>query len=156
MMRSDNMKCYEIMTPDPKVCIPEDDLADVAEFMWTHDSRDSMIFGDLPVVSDLESRELIGMVRYRDLAIHMLGHSYEHPSKVKVSECMSSSVVACRAEDTVETVAQLMSNRGVGRMPVVDENGCCIGTVSWANLLSHGFHTGPVASGATAGYGSLT
>lgn len=129
------MKCYEIMTPDPKVCIPDDDVADIATLMWEHDDYDSILFGDLPVVKDLKSKELVGIITYRDLAIHVLGHSYEHPSRTKVSECMSSSIVTCDAEDTVETVAQLMGEHRIRHIPVVDENGCCIGTISQANLL---------------------
>lgn len=144
------MKCYELMTPDPKMCVPEDNVADIAILMWKHDDHDSILFGDLPVVKDLKSKELVGVITYRDIAIRMLGHSYEHPSKVKVSECMSSCIVTCNVEDTVETVAQLIREQclgwesrglrskgrhGVRRIPVVDENGCCIGTISRANLL---------------------
>jgi CBS domain-containing protein len=159
------MKCYELMTPDPKMCVPEDNVADIATLMWKHDDHDNILFGDLPVVKDLESKELVGVITYRNIAIHMLGHSYEHPSKVKVSECMSYSVVTCNAEDTVETAAQLMREHGVGRIPVVDEKGCCIGIISWANLLipayaGNGLHTendssSPAISSITTGCGLL-
>jgi len=159
------MKCYELMTPDPKMCVPEDDVGDIATLMWEHDDYDSILFGDLPVVKDLKSKELVGVIAYRDIAIHVLGHSHEHPSEVKVSECMSSSPVTCNSEDTVETAAQLISEHRVGRIPVVDENGCCIGTISRANLLiptyaGNGLHTesgssSPAMSGITTGCGLL-
>lgn len=124
------MKCGEIMTPNPKMCVPEDNVAVAVNLMWDYDC------GSIPVVKNLANGELVGMVTDRDIAMHVVRHAYIHPSSVKVSDCMSAPAVACKLKDSLETAARLMGKHQIRRVPVVDENGCCVGTISQADLLS--------------------
>ena len=124
------MKCAEIMTESPKMCVPEDRVTVAVKIMWNYDC------GAVPVVKDLESKELVGMVTDRDIAMHVVGHAGVHPSQGKIADCMSSPVVCCQLEDPVETVIQVMSENQIRRIPIVDQNGCCVGVISQADLLS--------------------
>jgi len=125
------MKCAEVMTQDPKVCLPDDYIATAVDIMWNHDC------GSVPVVKDL-SRELIGIITDRDIAMHVVRHAFVHPSQVKVKDCMSSPAVSCKSTSFVKTAAKLMSERQIRRIPVVDKTGRCVGTISQADLLRIG------------------
>ena len=126
------MKCAEIMTQDPKLCLPDDHIATAVDIMWNHDC------GSVPVVKDLESRELVGMITDRDIAMHLVRHAFVHPSQVKVKDCMSSPAVSCKLTSFVKTAAKLMSEHQIRRIPVVDKTGRCVGTISQADLLRIG------------------
>ncbi len=132
------MKCAEIMTPNPRMCVSEDGVAVAINLMWEYDC------GDVPVVKDFQGKELIGMVTDRDIAIHVVKHAYAHPSQVKVGACMSSPVITCKPEDPVEKAIQLMGEHRIRRIPIVDENGCCVGVISQTDLLSYTTNTEPV------------
>jgi len=125
------MKCVEIMTLNPKVCVPEDNISVPVEIMWDYDC------GAVPVVKDLENRELAGIVTDRDIAMHVVRHACAHPSEVKVSDCMSCNAFTCQTEDPIETAIQLMGENKVRRIPVIDPNGCCVGIISQADLILH-------------------
>jgi len=124
------MKCSELMTPNPTMCTPEDNVAVAINLMWDYDC------GAVPVVKDLTSNELVGMVTDRDIAMHVVRHAFAHPSDVKVGDCMATAVVACQMEDSVEKAIQLMGENKIRRLPVVDPNNSCVGIISQADLLS--------------------
>lgn len=123
------MKCAEIMTINPLMCLPEDDVADAISLMWDYDC------GSIPVVKDMESKELVGTVTDRDIAMCVIKHLNTHHSQVRVADCMSSPVIFCNSEDPIEKALELMSEHLIRRIPIVDENGSCIGIVTQADLL---------------------
>lgn len=57
------MKIESIMTKQPICCSPSDTLQHVAQMMREQD------VGALPVVSDLVSKQLVGIITDRDLCI---------------------------------------------------------------------------------------
>jgi CBS-domain-containing membrane protein len=118
------------MTQDPKVCLPDDYITAAVDIMWNHDC------GSVPVVRDLESRELVGIITDRDIAMHVVRHAFVHPSQAKVKDCMSSPAVSCKSTSFVKTAAKLMGEHQIRRIPVVDKTGRCVGTISQADLLS--------------------
>jgi predicted transcriptional regulator len=111
-------------------CTPEDNVAVAINLMWDYDC------GAVPVVKDLTSNELVGMVTDRDIAMHVVKHAAAHPSHARVGDCMTTAVVACQVEDLVERAIQLMGEHRIRRLPIVDPNGCCVGIISQADLLS--------------------
>lgn len=123
------MKCAEIMTANPKKCFPEDEVAIAIDLMWDNDC------GAIPVVMNSESNKLIGIVTDRDIAMHVIKYSGLNPSQIKVCDCMVSSVVTCHPEDSIDDVIKQMGECQIRRIPIVDENDCCIGIVSEADLL---------------------
>lgn len=124
------MKCSELMTPNPMMCTPGDNVAAAINIMWDYDC------GAVPVVKDLTSNELVGVVTDRDIAMHVVRHANVHPSQARVGDCMATAVVACQVEDSVEKVIQLMGEHLIRRIPVVDPNNICVGIISQADLLS--------------------
>ena len=125
------MKCAEIMTMNPKMCVPEDNVTVAVGLMWDFDC------GVVPVVKDLESKELVGIVTDRDIAMHVVKHAYTHPGEVKVNDCMSFNVISCQSEDPIESALSAMGAYRIRRIPIVDLNGSCVGIISLSDLLTH-------------------
>lgn len=55
---------------------------------------------------------------------------------MKVSEIMSHPVITVTADTGIKTAAELLVNRGISALPVVDEKGGLVGIVSEADLVS--------------------
>ncbi len=123
------MKCSEIMTKNPKMCIPDDNIAVAAGLMWDYDC------GSIPVVKDMDSKELVGIVTDRDIAMHVVKHVYAHPRDVAVSDCMSTNIIFCYPEDPIESAMKAMESNKIHRVPVIDQNNSCIGLVSMSDLM---------------------
>ena len=120
------MKAREIMTANPACCTPEDTAQTAARLMVENDC------GCLPVVSDMESREIVGVVTDRDLTAR--GTAEGRGPDTPVREMMSGSPSCCTPDDDVEEVERIMAERQVRRVPVIDEGGCCVGMVAQADL----------------------
>ena len=123
------MTCADIMTTEPKVCVPEDDVSIAVDIMWNCDC------GAIPVVRDMESKKLVGIVTDRDIAMHVVRHEYTHPSGVKVEDCMSIPAIYVGIEQSVEEAIEIMGKNQIRRIPVVDQNQACVGIISQAENI---------------------
>lgn len=120
------MRAQEIMTENPACCTPDDTVERAAKLMADVDC------GCLPVVGDLESKEIVGVVTDRDLACRCLGEG--KGAETQVAEVMSASPSCCTPESDIDEVERIMTERQVRRVPVVDENNCCVGMIAQADL----------------------
>jgi acetoin utilization protein AcuB len=98
-------------------------------------------FRRLPVVDD--KGVLIGIVSERDLlyaspspatSLSMWEVNYLL-SKIKVSRLMSTSVIATKADNTIEAAAQLLVENKIGGLPVVDDEGRPIGVITETDIF---------------------
>jgi CBS domain-containing protein len=124
------MKVREIMTPEPFCCIGFESVQNVARVMKEWD------VGALPVVADPRSLRVRGIVTDRDLCTALARGA--DPAKTPVEQVMTSDPATCQMEDDVESCAEIMRERQVRRVPVVDEHGHCIGIVAQADLALRG------------------
>ena len=87
--------------------------------------------GALPVLRD---GALVGVVSERDYArkVILLGRS---SAETEVWQIMSSPVVTVRPEDEVRHCMQLMTERRIRHLPVVDGTGAMVGMVSIGDLV---------------------
>lgn len=120
------MKAREIMTGNVACCTPEDSVRSATELMAANDC------GCIPVVSDVGTRRLMGVVTDRDVALRAvaIGNGPDTP----VAEVMTASLFCCSADDDLRDVERLMAERQVRRIPVIDEQDCCIGMIAQADL----------------------
>jgi CBS domain-containing protein len=120
------MKAREIMTGGPACCTPTDTARHAAELMSDRDC------GCLPVVSDLQSHRLVGVVTDRDLATRALARGLGPETPVR--DLMSDNPSCCGPDDDLAAVERIMAERQVRRVPVLDDDGCCVGMVAQADL----------------------
>lgn len=122
-------KCRDVMTPDPACCEPNDSVKNAAKIMKQHD------VGSVPVVESQASRRLVGMVTDRDLAVRVLAGD-RNIEQATLRDAMSASPVACRADDDVQKAVQLMAERQLRRMPVIDQSGRLLGIIAQADIAT--------------------
>jgi CBS domain-containing protein len=125
----------EVMTPDPRACLPDDTAQHAAILMKDSDA------GIVPVVDDPRDRRLVGVVTDRDLCLSVVAQGRE--AHTPVSDCMSSAPVTCDPEDRLDQVLELMEERRIRRVVVVDETQRVQGIVSVADLVRRGDLPGP-------------
>ena len=120
------MKARDLMTPDPAQVTPSDSLQRVSQLMAEHDC------GCIPVVTAADQRSLVGVITDRDIAIRAVAEG--RPATTPVGEIMTANPDCVTPDDDLERVEQLMSDRQIRRVVVVDETGECVGIIAQADL----------------------
>jgi CBS domain-containing protein len=120
------MKVRDVMSSDVEVLRPNDTLQTAAQLMADLDAA------VLPVGED---HRLIGMITDRDIAMRVAAEGRD-PQHVTVRQAMSSDLLYCFDDESVEDVSEKMGGGWVRRMPVVNRDKCLIGTVSLGALTS--------------------
>ena len=123
------MKCKEVMTTDPKCCVPTDSVTRVAKLMKTED------IGSLPVCEDRHSHKLIGIITDRDLVVHVLAEG-RSPNNTTVQDVMTRQSTICHADDDLEAAIQAMERNQVRRLPVLDREEHMIGIIAQADIAT--------------------
>jgi CBS-domain-containing membrane protein len=90
--------------------------------------------GSVPVVSDPESRQVVGMITDRDIAMRVVAGKREYDNTY-VRDVMSKDVVTCRADDDYDDVIEAMEEHQIRRVPVVDSERRLIGIVALADVV---------------------
>lgn len=121
------MKVRDVMTSNPHCCLPTDSAQKVAAQLRDHN------VGSMPVVSDKDSRVLVGMITDRDLCCSVLADGLD-ARKTTIDKIFTRDTVTCRDGENVEKCEKAMQDHQVRRIPVVDGEGKCIGIVAQADL----------------------
>jgi len=115
------MRIDQLMRKPAVTCRSSDSLNVAAQRMWENDC------GVLPVVDDKEV--LVGIVTDRDIC--MAAYTQGLPlSLMPVSTAMAGTVFSCRPGDPLESAEELMAERQVRRLPVVDSDKHVLGVLS--------------------------
>jgi CBS domain-containing protein len=123
------MKCNEVMTKDPSCCLPTDAAFDAAQLMKSED------VGPIPIVNDKQSKNLVGIVTDRDLALKVVAEGLD-PKQTKIEEIMTTGVMTCGPDDDVSDVLRLMEQHHVRRVPIVDDRACLVGIIAQADIAT--------------------
>lgn len=126
------MKCREVMTDNPVCCLPNDSVSQVARLM----RREHI--GPVPVVSNDQTREIIGIVTDRDLAIKVVAEGRD-PNRTTVGDVMTHTIVVCRDDDDLSSAIAAMGEYQIRRVPVIDQGGRLVGIISQADVATR-FH----------------
>jgi CBS domain-containing protein len=122
------MIAKELMTAQPFAVAASASLQDAAELMRSHD------VGMIPVVRDLRTHTLEGVITDRDIAIRCVAKG--HQADGFVAAYMTRDPLATvRAESPVEEVVQLMERARVRRIPVVDGSNHLVGIIALADIV---------------------
>jgi len=119
--------CGDVMTSDPFCCLVQDNSVKAAQLMKEQN------VGSIPVVEDVTSRKLIGIVTDRDLALHVVAQNL-NPSEVRVGDAMSRDLIVCHKEDSISTAIEAMAVNQVRRIPIVDQDNRIVGIIAQKDL----------------------
>lgn len=120
----------EVMTRDVACATAEMKLPEIAKMMVDCDC------GEIPVVSSLQDKTVIGVVTDRDIVCRTLGKGI-NPMDLNVKECMTTDVVTADFDMTVEDCIAIMREHLIRRLPVVDDNNKLCGMISQADLVKY-------------------
>jgi CBS domain-containing protein len=112
----------DVMTQKVDFVTPADNVYEVAVKM-----KDNNV-GVIPVC---ENDQLLGVITDRDIVIR--GVAEKRPGSTKVSDIMSSELYTGTPEMSVEEVANLMAEKQIRRLPIV-ENNKMVGIISLGDL----------------------
>lgn len=118
------MKLKEIETPNPEVIDPECDLHEAARRMRR------LNIGMLPVC---DGERLIGTITDRDIAIRAIAEGRD-PNSTRVREIMTPQVIYCFEDQDIREAAQVMEEKQIRRLPVLDRNKRLVGIVSLGDV----------------------
>jgi len=118
------MNVSEIMTTDFEMIDSTCSLIEAAEKMK------SLNVGFLPVK---EGTRLAGLLTDRDIVVRGLAEGRD-PGATQVKDILSSEVVYCYDDDSVEDAARLMEDNQIRRLIVVNHNQTPVGIVSIGDI----------------------
>ncbi len=121
------MKVREIMSRDPVCCVLTDTAQRVAKVLCDHN------VGSVPVVTDQESRKLVGMITDRDLCCSVVAQGVD-PKSTPIEKLITTAPFTCRDGENIEACERVMQEHQVRRIPVVDAEDRVTGIVSQADL----------------------
>ncbi len=118
------MRVSEIMTTDFHMVDSTTSLTEAAEKMK------SLNVGFLPVK---EGTRLIGLITDRDIVIRGLAEGMD-PGSTQVKDIISSEILYCYDDDSIEEAAQIMEDNQVRRLIVVNHDQVPVGIISLGDI----------------------
>lgn len=115
------------MTPDPACCTSDTGLPEVAQLMLQNDC------GCIPVVENQNSRIPVGVITDRDICLRTVAVG-KNPLDLTAEDAMTPSVVAVTPDMTLEDCCNLMEEKQIRRVAVVDGHGACCGIIAQADI----------------------
>ncbi len=122
------MQLSEIITRNVETIGPETSVKEAAQRMRSLD------VGSLPVC---DGRRLLGMVTDRDITIRITSEGRD-VNTTPVSEAMTPELAFVFEDDDVRRAAQVMKDRQIRRLPVLDRSKNLVGIVSLGDLSGTG------------------
>jgi CBS domain-containing protein len=124
------MRVSEVMTHDPVCCTRTTSVRNAVRMMRARD------IGFLPVIDELWTRKLMGVVTDRDLCLAALGEPHD-PALTTVEDCMATDLVTCTPDMDTREILETMAEHQIRRVPVIDREAHVQGIVGISDLIRH-------------------
>ena len=121
------MTVRDVMTANPAVCTRATKLTEAARLMVECDC------GEIPVVDGNDTLRPIGVLTDRDIVCRIVAKG-RNPADHAAGDCMTSPVVTVTPETDLDACVNLMEERQIRRVPVVDEGGRLVGIVAQSDV----------------------
>ena len=118
------MQLKEIMSRDVEVVRPDSTIQEAAEKMRALD------VGPLPVC---DGNRLVGMITDRDITVRATAEGAE-PFSTRVGDVMTAETVFAFEDDDIEQAAQMMRDKQVRRLAVLNRDKQLVGIVALGDL----------------------
>lgn len=119
------MQVKEVMTAGVECAHSYDPIAGAAQRM-----RDLNV-GSLPVCG--EEDKLVGMLTDRDITVRATAAACD-PCGTMVRDVMTPDIITCFEDEDVRHAAEIMEERQIRRLPVLDANKRLVGMLSLGDL----------------------
>lgn len=120
------MKVRDLMTKEPVACLSSDSCSAALGIMERCDC------GFVPVIRDRWTREVVGVVTDRDIALH-LGRATRPALEVTVGACMTHGPKTVSPDTDLKEAVRLMEDAAVHRLPVAESN-ALVGVLSLKDI----------------------
>jgi CBS domain-containing protein len=124
------MKVQDVMTKDPACCLPDSGLQAVTWLMVENDC------GCIPVVESRESAKIVGTITDRDIAVRAFTGE-KNPLDLTAADIMTPDTVTVTPETGIQECCDVMENKQIRRILVVDEDDCCCGIVAQGDIARY-------------------
>ncbi|MFX1279442.1 MAG: CBS domain-containing protein [Promethearchaeota archaeon] len=122
------VRVSQIMIKDPLSITPNEKIS-ATELLMLRKK-----VGGLPVVKDQRNKELVGIITQRDIRLARFAMNLESPN-TSVKDLMTSEPFTVKEYDTIEKVLELMFDKNVQRLPVVNDFNQLIGLIVQNQIL---------------------
>jgi CBS domain-containing protein len=119
-----SQKVSEVMTPAPVAVLPGQPVRDAAQAMREY---------GIGAVLVAENGKLRGLVTDRDIVVRAVA-SGRDPGSTPVSEVCSKDLVTARPHEDADEAVRRMRERGVRRIPVVEDADRAVGVLSIGDM----------------------
>ena len=123
------MSVGEICNREVIICLPDESVSDAIDLM-----RDQHVGCVVVVQSSGRSPLPIGILTDRDIVIRVLRDTADLTS-IRVDEVMSHDLVTAYQDDDVIDTMQLMRDKGIRRVPVINSEGGLEGILAVDDLV---------------------
>ena len=118
----------DIMIKEPLFTFPNEKIS-VTELLMVRKN-----IGGLPVVRDRGNKHLVGIITQRDIRLARFAMSFDSPNTI-VKDLMTSEPFIVKENDTLEKIIEIMVEKNVQRLPVIDKNNELIGLILRNEIL---------------------
>jgi CBS domain-containing protein len=118
------LRVRQVMTANPLALPAGTTLVEAARTMRENEVSDVLVY---------DYGSLRGVITDRDVTIRAIAEGFD-PSSTSLAEVCSRPLLTVTPDDTIEMAADLMRQRGVRRLAVVDDGGA-VGIVSLNDLV---------------------
>ena len=124
------MKAVEVMTRSPRCAYPGTSLEMIARMMIECDC------GAIPIVADHDARFPIGMITDRDIVVRVVANGM-NPCVLTARDCLTVPALTVLEDADLTDVIELLEDRKVRRLLVVDRAGALTGIIAQADIANH-------------------
>ena len=121
------MYVKDIMTANPACCTKDASLQEAAQMMRDNDC------GCIPVVEDQSSKKPVGVITDRDIALRIVAEG-KNPLDLTVANAMTANAETVKPNTSIEDCCDLMEDKQIRRVVVVDDSGRCCGIIAQADI----------------------
>ncbi|MFX1343522.1 MAG: CBS domain-containing protein [Promethearchaeota archaeon] len=128
LQKLSEMKASEIMIKNPLSITPDQKISSTELLMLRKK------IGGLPVVKDQKNNQLIGIITQRDIRLARFAMSLESPN-TSVKDLMTSEPFVVKKDDTLKKILEIMFEKNIQRLPVVNNENQLIGLIVQGEIL---------------------
>jgi CBS domain-containing protein len=93
--------------------------------------------GNVVITEERDGKVIpVGIVTDRDIVINSTAKKLD-PESVKLSSIMTKKIVTVKENEDLTTLIKILTDEGVGRIPVVDEAGALMGILSSKRIFQY-------------------